>query len=602
MPRRERELFGPWLIRQINSNKFEGVRWLDESRTLFRVPWKHLNMRNADERDYGIFKAWAICSGKYHPDFEEPPTWKTNFRCALNQVLYRNTKMFSEREDNSSDQRDPHKIYRFHGAHEDLPASNPIAATFNETPNNPEEQSLLDELNDEDYTLDISPNSVLDAPFSSPEESEVIAELMRNILLEPTENSIQQVLNLSQDEYPQGDPHVDQVFKQSTHEQWANSQLMESHVVNGHEQTPHEEPSIHIPVFRQQCEQYQMCNIYPNGYPQNMAVNHFFQQMSALSHFQQPPVLNGLVSGLHEPPVIQHNGYQQAIQATGNNGCPQDESRVVQSINPSPNYSYRPTNEESARSSPASHNIPIVNGSGEASAPETQATLLSQQRRYPPITSWEVTIYYRGKEVLKENVSKKFFITRDVDDVHMGHTEAVQFPSTDVLVDHVQLKYTNDILSCVGKGLLVEVNPHDYKVYATRTGKSRVFWSLSESVKTQDTASEAKMLIRDVPTEIFDFSQFWEELKAYMHHRRSSPDYTIYLTFGQTLLEPVMKKFVLVKLVPNFCTFMHHLAQQNGASSLHSEVVSLQISNGSSFNSFDLNGPCLMDLDLPDLL
>ncbi|XP_075693702.1 interferon regulatory factor 7 [Rhinoderma darwinii] len=661
MPRREsRERFGPWLLRQINSNIFDGVRWLDESRTLFRLPWKHLNMKNADEKDYGIFKAWAICSEKYNPQCEDPPTWKTNFRCALNQVPYCDRKMFSEFKDYSSDQRDPHKIYSFNGVHHDLPASNPNVATFHENPSNPEEQNLLNELNDEDYTLRISPDCVRVAPFTRPEESELIEELMRNVLLDSAENSIQQVLNLSQDEYLQGDQHVDQVFRQSTHEQWANSQLMESCVVNGHERALHEEPSIHIPVFHEHCTQYQMCDIYQNRYPQNVSVNQVFQQMSALPPYLHPqPIPNGLVPVLHEPRAIQQNGYQQKsahdiiygfqqdvsgldqlinpspmrqdpplangpgqsfVQRTQdnllnqqsgheiayksvNNGCPQAEPRVDQGINSSPNYSYHTTSEDCARSSPVGHNLPLVNGSGQACAQESRATLQDQQRRFPPVTSWEVTIYYRGREVLKKNVSKKFFITRDVDDAQMEQTDIVQFPSTDQLVDHLQIKYTNDILSCVGKGLLLEVKPEDnYKVYATRMGKSRVYWSLSESLETKETASEAKLLVRDVPTEIFGFSQFWEELKAYKSHRSSSPDYTIYMTFGQSLFEPVMKKLVLVKLVPNLCSFFHQVAQQNGASSLHSELVSLQISNGSSFNSSDLNVPCLMDLEFQDLL
>ncbi|XP_066439098.1 interferon regulatory factor 3-like isoform X1 [Eleutherodactylus coqui] len=759
MPRRERERFGPWLIRQINSNEFDGVRWLGDSRTLFRLPWKHFNMRSVDEKDYRIFKAWAICSGKYNPNCEDISVWKTNFRCALNQVPYQNIKMFSEYEDHSGDQRDPHKIYKFNGVHPDLPASNPNAATCNESPSNLEEQSLLSELNDDDYVLHISPDCVLPAPFTRPEESEIIEELMRNFLLDSTENSIEQVLKLSQDEYPQGDPHVDQVFRPSTHEQWEHSQAVNSCVANAHQQALHEEPSIHVPGFHNPSIQYQACNIYQNGYPQNV-----FQQMPALPQLQHPPtVLNGLVPGLHELQVVQHNGYKQesaqsivsnVIQngfqqdasgvdqvinpssvrqdppllngptqsfvqetqntplnqcgahdisyKTANNGCLQDATRIDQGINSSPNYSHDPTNEEYVRSSPVAHDLPLVNGSGQASATETQATLLNQQTygnsdlgtrenkmaesnaiftvnesrgvvkflflqgksvkdihgdmsqtlgdqcpsystvknwvakfkmdhfsanneerpgrprevvvseivdavhnlilenrpisgRMPPVTSWEVTIYYRGREVLKKNVSKNFLITSDIDNAQVEHTDTVQFPSTDVLVNHLQIQYTDNILSCVGQGLFIEVNTDNYKVYATRMGKSRVFWSLSESLETP-----AKMLIREVPIEIFDFHQFWEELKGYKYHGRSSPDYTIYMAFGQILSEPIMRKFVVVKLVPNICTFLHQAAQQSGASSLNSEVVSLQISNGSSLGSFD--DPCFMELDFQDLL
>ncbi|XP_069596610.1 interferon regulatory factor 7 [Ranitomeya imitator] len=598
MPRRERELFGPWLIRQINSNHFDGVRWLDESRTLFRLPWKHLNMSNVDERDYGIFKAWAIHSGKYSQNCADPPTWKTNFRCALNQVHYRNNKMFTEREDKSSDQRDPHKIYKFNGVHRDTPASNPSGAIFNEAPINREEQNFHNVLNEEDFTLRISPDSVLEAPFASPEDSDNIAELISNILLEPTENNIEQVLNLSQDGYLQREPLVEQMFRPSIHEHWTNSQQMESCVVNGHERTAHEEPSIHIPVFG---TQYQMCNIYQNGFPQDAAVNQGFQQISTIPQFQHPPViLNGFVSALHEPQVAQINGYHQErahdlAYQSASNGCQPDKPRVRQTTNSSPNYSYHTNNEESARSSPVGHVPPMANGSGPVSPPQAQATSVNVHRSMPPLTSWEVTVYYRGKEVLKQNMSKKFFILRDVSEVQMQDADTIQLPSTDVLVDHVQIKATNEICNYVEKGLLLEVNPDNFKVYATRMGRSRVFWSLSESVKTKEMASQAKKLVRDDQTEIFDFSQFWEELKGYRNHKRSSPDYTIYMTFGEELFEPVMKRLVLVKLVPNLCTYLHQAAQQNGASSLHSELISLQISHGSSFNSVDLNDAYLMD-------
>ncbi|KAG8563957.1 hypothetical protein GDO81_016271 [Engystomops pustulosus] len=596
MPRRE--LFGPWLLRQINSNNY-GVHWLDSERTLFRLPWKHLNMKNRDERDYGIFKAWAICSGKYNEHFEDPPTWKTNFRCALNQVPYRGAKMFTEHEDHSGDQRDPHKIYRFNGEHKDQQAAIPNSS-FSEPPRNAEgDQNLLNELNQEDYSLRISPDCVLDAPFSRPEESEVIEELIRNILLDSTEDSIQHVLNLSQDDYVQSDLHVDQVFRTSTHEQWTNSQLVQSCVVNGHKQCSFEESSNHIPVYREQCTSYH----YQNGYLQNIDASQVYQQSSALPLYQQPTTIqNGFASALHETQVIQHNGFQKECTRamaynTPNNGCHLDESRVGQGITTSPS-SYCTAGQACARSSPVVNEPTQVNGS----APETQA-LLNLQRSMPPFTSWEVTIYYRGKEVLKQNVSKKFVITRqDIDRNQLEGTDAVQFPSTDVLVDHLQVEYTENILSCVGKGLFIEVNPENFKVYATRMGNSRVFWSLSETVEAQETSSQAKKLVRDAPTEVFDFSQFWEDIRGYNLHKRPSPDYTIYMTFGQVLFEPVMKKLVLVKLVPNLCTFLHQAAQQNGASSLHSEAISLQISNGSSFNSFDLREPCFMEIDFQDLV
>ncbi|XP_075043920.1 interferon regulatory factor 7 [Mixophyes fleayi] len=609
MPGRERtqnkERFACWLLRQINSNQFagdRGVRWLDEGRTVFRLPWKHLNMKNVDERDYGIFKAWAIQSGKYNPQCEDVPTWKTNFRCALNGVVHRDKKMFLELKDYSSDQKDPHKIYKFNGDHNDFPASNPTVAATTVHLANPPEQKLRNELEDEDYSLLISPDCVRVTPFVNIEESIVIEELMRNFLLDSSENGIQQVLQLSQDEYTQGAPFVAQVFRQPS-EQWLNSGLEESCVNNGHEQVVPEEPAIFMPVLSEQYSQYQGSNAYHNGYLQNVpAVDQVPQQLTVLPQVESAlPVLNGFGTVLQETQACQLNGfYQQNSQDTMyntlQNGCPQE----VPDIDHSHTYSHHAPAEECAGSSPVCHIPPVINGHGLTTSQEAQVALLLQQRTMPHITSWEVTVFYRGKEVHKENVANKFLITGDCADLQLESTDIVRFPTTDVLVSQLQIDYSRKILNSVGKGLFLEVNPEDHKLYARRMGNSRVYWGFSESLETKDNASRAKVLSRDVQTEIFDFKQFWEDLKGYKYHNRSSPDYTIYMSFGQTLFEPVKKKLVLVKLVPNFCTFWHQVAQREGASSLHTELVSLQISNGSSFNSCDLNGPSLMDLDFPD--
>lgn len=87
---RRPERLRDWLINQINSGKFRGLEWLDEEKTVFRVPWIHAKKRDYDEeRDSALFKEWAMHTGKYKPHENktigyDPTTWKINFRCALN--------------------------------------------------------------------------------------------------------------------------------------------------------------------------------------------------------------------------------------------------------------------------------------------------------------------------------------------------------------------------------------------------------------------------------------------------------------------------------------------------------------------------------------
>ncbi|XP_004851762.1 interferon regulatory factor 7 [Heterocephalus glaber] len=114
----QRVRFGEWLLGEVSSGRYEGLRWLNEARTVFRVPWKHFARKDLGEADARIFKAWAVARGRWppsssgggppHPEAEaaERASWKTNFRCALHS-----TQRFVMLWDNSGDPVDPHKVY-----------------------------------------------------------------------------------------------------------------------------------------------------------------------------------------------------------------------------------------------------------------------------------------------------------------------------------------------------------------------------------------------------------------------------------------------------------------------------------------------------------
>ncbi|XP_045872275.1 interferon regulatory factor 7 isoform X2 [Meles meles] len=112
-----RLLFGDWLLGEVSSGRYEGLRWLDAARTRFRVPWKHFARKDLGEADSRIFKAWAVARGRWPPggrgggdqlalEGALRAGWKTNFRCALHS-----TQRFVMLQDNSGDPADPHKVY-----------------------------------------------------------------------------------------------------------------------------------------------------------------------------------------------------------------------------------------------------------------------------------------------------------------------------------------------------------------------------------------------------------------------------------------------------------------------------------------------------------
>ncbi|KAG8133261.1 hypothetical protein E2320_011063, partial [Naja naja] len=46
-----------WLIEQIDSNKYPGLVWENEEKSIFRIPWKHAGKQDYNrEEDAALFK------------------------------------------------------------------------------------------------------------------------------------------------------------------------------------------------------------------------------------------------------------------------------------------------------------------------------------------------------------------------------------------------------------------------------------------------------------------------------------------------------------------------------------------------------------------
>ncbi|XP_034561731.1 interferon regulatory factor 9 [Notolabrus celidotus] len=96
-----------WMVEQVNSQKYVGLMWDDDSKTMFRIPWKHAGKQDfRKDEDAAIFRAWAEYKGKMTDD--NPAAWKTRLRCALNK-----SPEFEEVMERAQlDISEPYKVYR----------------------------------------------------------------------------------------------------------------------------------------------------------------------------------------------------------------------------------------------------------------------------------------------------------------------------------------------------------------------------------------------------------------------------------------------------------------------------------------------------------
>ncbi|XP_077177488.1 interferon regulatory factor 7 isoform X2 [Paroedura picta] len=476
--------FFDWLVDQIDSGAYEGLRWLDKNRTTFRVPWKHSSRKNLVEDDYRIFQAWAAVGGKYEEGSSNPSRWKTNFRNALKST--NKFKLLSAVQDPH-----PHHVYRINMAPEAVP---PV------DPNNGSDP--------DDDPLPINPHNeglpALPQPAPRPQEIEVTFGSLSLGNLGPAQNE-----NAPENCYPCAADTLKWIIQQA--------------------------------------------NLKQNK----------IQQVS------WGPVQVGDTDNLL---VAHEQVYCQTVPHVDQNSCLQLANGVLNQ--PVENSFYEPMS------------IPNVNS-------QSSPTLLLQYIQQNAIPGQDqlnvgagnyhldVSIYYRGKLLHETEVtvnSCMFTYNKHHHcDPTFGNTQIIQFPNPKELPDQKQVRNTLILLQATGL-LLYE---KDHKICARRLDKCKVYWAFSKQLDNITQHSQFKCLQRNEETVIFDYVQFWQELKDFHEHRRStSPDYTIYLCFGQCFSAAKSKesKLILVKLVPKYCKEYHEFVLREGASSLSSDM-SLHISN-----------------------
>uniref|UniRef100_A0A8D2DNU1 Interferon regulatory factor 3 n=1 Tax=Sciurus vulgaris TaxID=55149 RepID=A0A8D2DNU1_SCIVU len=181
----------PWLVSQLDLGQLEGVAWLDKSRKRFRIPWKHGLRQDAQQEDFGIFQAWAEASGAYTPGKDKPdlPTWKRNFRSALNRK-----EGLRLAEDRSKDPHDPHKIYEF---------VSPGAGDFSQVDTSPDTSGRGSTSDTQEDILELLSDMVLaPIPDVGPLGLAVVPEHCSQLLLSPNLENPMPCPNLAPPENP----------------------------------------------------------------------------------------------------------------------------------------------------------------------------------------------------------------------------------------------------------------------------------------------------------------------------------------------------------------------------------------------------------------
>ncbi|XP_029378048.1 interferon regulatory factor 7 [Echeneis naucrates] len=199
----------------------------------------------------------------------------------------------------------------------------------------------------------------------------------------------------------------------------------------------------------------------------------------------------------------------------------------------------------------------------------------------PSIYDIEISIHYRKKEMLKATLSAQYlqlYYHHEAPDLNAHH---LCFPSTDGLLDQKQIEFTNRILNSIQRGLLLEVR--ETGIYACRQDKCHVFASTNDPNVAEP---DPKKLPKNAMVELLSFEKYIHDLRKFKENNGGSPQYTINMCFGERFPDgkPLERKLIMVTVVPLICRHFHEMAQIEGASSLHSDNVSLQISHNSLYD------------------
>ncbi|XP_020790489.2 interferon regulatory factor 7 [Boleophthalmus pectinirostris] len=199
-------------------------------------------------------------------------------------------------------------------------------------------------------------------------------------------------------------------------------------------------------------------------------------------------------------------------------------------------------------------------------------------QQLPSINDLEISILYRGKEMQKTTVTCPHVQLHYPLETQDPNFYSVCFPTTDTLIDHKQIDYTNRILNSIQRGLMLQVQEDG--IYAYRQDRCHVFASTSDPTVAHPNPEKLPL---NSMVQLLSFNTYMNELKTFRENNGRSPEYTITMCFGEKFPDgrALERKLIVVKVVPVICRYLHEQAQMEGASSLHSSNISLQTSYNS---------------------
>ena len=84
-PRNKNNAIDVWLKKEIESGKHKGLRWIDQNKQKFVIPWMHASRRQWQiENDATLYKSWAKCKNRYKEGIKAAAS-----RCSTKLVLLR---------------------------------------------------------------------------------------------------------------------------------------------------------------------------------------------------------------------------------------------------------------------------------------------------------------------------------------------------------------------------------------------------------------------------------------------------------------------------------------------------------------------------------
>lgn len=506
-----------WLIDMIEGGQIPGLRWEDENKTIFRIPWKHAGKNNWKEDDCRIFKAWAEHRGKYKEGVDkfDPATWKTRLRCALNKLP--DIKELKERS--QLEGTDPFRVYR-----------------------------LLPEP-DRSQDFEIYPRNTWGRENYSP-----IGVQDRRQMRHSDEGGMYgQQQRTYQDPYSRhGDAPMEAMPSQNPIAQVHHG------LINRGNYPLRDDPSNEFSRMRVKDSGH--LNVVPPPIDD--------QELDFQDHSIRPHLSSG--DGPIRPPEQHGHGHHhnEVHRTTSNGSSNQRQQHPTRGL---------PIDTSPALINPVSS--PVGSESGHAVEPvslQPPSQMLSHSDQSPSKHELDVLVHYRGALVMNTHVTNLHGCR-----IHFGNSglqhiatvahelgthvfgpqdlEQIELVAVEPFATfEKQVNLTNHLLKNVQRGLLLSLQG-DGTIVAKRLCQSRVFFMSPES-----NQNEPEKLERNTPTVVFDYKNFFAQLRKFAADQYNQmnatkmPDIEVKISFGQTwsMKNPLDKNLISLVIIPRAANYL----------------------------------------------